>query len=162
MRYYHYRIQDGDWTIGDEGAAVIAVCFGRRTLTGEFQRTPLGEEASRQIGEYILGGRMEFSLPMRLSGTEFQRGIWRLVQEIPYGETRTYAELARESGRPLAARAVGQACGRNPVLLLVPCHRVVGADGALTGYAAGTALKKRLLDMEKGKLTAATGGEKCI
>jgi methylated-DNA-[protein]-cysteine S-methyltransferase len=102
-----------------------------------------------QLGEYFAGERQDFDVPIRLSGTPFQQRVWRELARIPYGATITYAELARRMGNPAASRAVGAANGRNPISILVPCHRVVGANGELTGYAGGLAKKQWLLAMER-------------
>ncbi len=105
-------------------------------------------EAVRQLGEYFAGNRREFDLPLRMHGTEFQRCVWRALNEIPYGETWSYGELAKRIGNPNASRAVGLANGRNPISILVPCHRVIGADGSLTGYGGGLQRKQWLLAHE--------------
>ena len=105
-------------------------------------------EPVRQLGEYFAGERRTFELPLAPSGTPFQRRVWQLLQGIGYGERRTYGELAAELGNPNAARAVGLANGRNPISIVVPCHRVVGSSGALTGYAGGLTNKQWLLDFE--------------
>ncbi len=101
-----------------------------------------------QLAEYFARTRTSFELPLEPHGTDFQRAVWHALAEIPYGETRTYAEIARAIGRPAAIRAVGAANGQNPLSIVVPCHRVVGADGSLTGYAGGLANKRRLLEVE--------------
>ena len=101
-----------------------------------------------QIEEYLNGVRREFDLPLDLRGTEFQRRMWSTVAAIPYGQTRTYADIARTMGKPLAVRAVGAANGANPLPLVVPCHRVLGSDGSLTGYGGGLDVKQKLLEME--------------
>ena len=106
-------------------------------------------EAARQLQEYFAGCRREFSLPLAPRGTEFQRQVWYALEGIPYGETRTYGEIARAIGKPKACRAVGMANHRNPLSILVPCHRVVGADGSLTGYGGGLEAKQFLLELEK-------------
>ncbi|MEU8520151.1 methylated-DNA--[protein]-cysteine S-methyltransferase [Streptomyces sp. NBC_01216] len=108
------------------------------------------DEVIRQLDGYFAGERKEFDLPLRLVGTDFQLRVWELLRCIPYGETRTYGELAEELGNPGAARAVGLANGRNPVGIIVPCHRVVGAGGGLTGYGGGLDRKRRLLAFEAG------------
>jgi methylated-DNA-[protein]-cysteine S-methyltransferase len=108
------------------------------------------EEARRQLGEYFAGGRRTFTLRLAADGTPFQRQVWAGLARIPFGATSTYAELAREVGRPGAARAVGAAVGRNPLSIVVPCHRVVGTSGALTGYAGGMDRKRHLLALEQG------------
>jgi methylated-DNA-[protein]-cysteine S-methyltransferase len=102
-----------------------------------------------QLDEYFAGERQEFDVPLKLEGTPFQRGVWRELARIPFGTTITYAELARRIGRPTASRAVGHANGRNPISILVPCHRVVGAGGQLTGYAGGVDKKRWLLERER-------------
>ncbi|NEY34745.1 methylated-DNA--[protein]-cysteine S-methyltransferase [Streptomyces sp. PRKS01-65] len=103
-----------------------------------------------QLQAYFTGELREFSLPLRLAGTPFQRRVWDELNRIPYGETRTYGELAGALGIPSASRAVGLANGRNPVSIIVPCHRVIGANGSLTGYGGGLDRKRRLLDFERG------------
>jgi methylated-DNA-[protein]-cysteine S-methyltransferase len=105
-------------------------------------------EAVRQLGAYFEGDLTRFDLPVRLHGSAFQQEVWHALTEIPYGETTSYGELARRVGRPGAARAVGLANGQNPVAIIVPCHRVVGADGSLTGYAGGLHRKRILLQLE--------------
>ena len=112
-------------------------------------------KAIAQILEYLDGERTEFDLPLDLRGTEFQRAVWRELRAIPFGERRSYREVAEAVGRPKAVRAVGAANGSNPVSLIVPCHRVVNSDGKLGGYGGGLALKARLLEME-----ACAGGDR--
>jgi methylated-DNA-[protein]-cysteine S-methyltransferase len=103
---------------------------------------------SRQLEEYFSGRRRHFDLPLDLHGTEFQKRCWRELLKIPYGETRSYAEIARAIGNPSAVRAVGLANGQNPIAIIVPCHRVIGSDGSLTGYGGGLDVKRRLLELE--------------
>ncbi|AIS01377.1 methylated-DNA--[protein]-cysteine S-methyltransferase [Streptomyces glaucescens] len=107
-------------------------------------------EAEEQLEAYFAGRLTEFTLPLRLHGTPFQRRVWEHLRTIPYGETRTYGRLAAALGNPRASRAVGLANGRNPIGIIIPCHRVVGTDGSLTGYGGGLARKQRLLDFESG------------
>ena len=102
-----------------------------------------------QLDEYFAGQRKEFDLPLRLDGTPFQRTVWAALREIPYGETTSYGELADRIGKPTASRAVGLANGKNPIGIIVPCHRVVGANGSLTGYGGGLERKQHLLDFEQ-------------
>ena len=97
--------------------------------------TPLLQEAEEQLNEYFAGVRREFDLPLAAKGTPFQQAVWAQLRKIPYGEVRTYGQLAAALGNPKASRAVGSACHRNPLCIVVPCHRVIGADGSLTGYA---------------------------
>ncbi len=115
---------------------------------GDPDDTPFGE-ASEQLGAYFAGELKEFTLDLHFAGTPFQRTVWEELRRIPYGETRTYGELAATLGNPKASRAVGLANGRNPIGIIVPCHRVVGADGGLTGYGGGLPRKRRLLDFER-------------
>jgi methylated-DNA-[protein]-cysteine S-methyltransferase len=104
--------------------------------------------AIAQLGEYFAGARRTFELPLAPRGTEFQRRVWRALREIPYGKTISYGELARRIGQPSASRAVGLANGANPLPIIVPCHRVIGADGTLTGFGGGLAVKRKLLALE--------------
>ncbi|MEU6623219.1 methylated-DNA--[protein]-cysteine S-methyltransferase [Streptomyces litmocidini] len=116
---------------------------------GEPDPRPFGE-AIRQLDAYFAGELTEFDLPLNLIGTPFQLRVWQQLLRIPYGETRTYGELAEELGSPGASRAVGLANGKNPVSIIVPCHRVIGAGGGLTGYGGGLDRKQRLLAFESG------------
>jgi methylated-DNA-[protein]-cysteine S-methyltransferase len=109
---------------------------------------PILLETERQLGEYFAGTRQEFSLPFDFGGTEFQRSVWHALMTIPYGETRSYAAIARQIGKPAAVRAVGAANGRNPLSIVAPCHRVIGSTGKLTGFAGGLGTKAFLLAHE--------------
>mgnify|MGYP000773019812 CR=1 FL=1 len=111
--------------------------------------TPLLQEAEEQLNEYFAGARREFDLPLAPKGTPFQKAVWAEMNKIPYGETRTYGQIAAQIGRPTACRAVGMANNRNPIVIVIPCHRVLGYDGKLTGYAGGLDIKERLLALEK-------------
>jgi methylated-DNA-[protein]-cysteine S-methyltransferase len=126
----------------------------------EDRRHPVLMEAERQLAEYFAGRRMVFDLPLAASGTPFQLQVWQALLRIPYGETRTYGAIAREIGHPAAARAVGAANGRNPLSIIAPCHRVIGASGALTGFAGGLAVKRYLLDLERDDLFAANASSR--
>lgn len=129
-------------------------------MTGQRHRPPeetfgtrddtLFASAREQLEAYFAGELNEFTLELRLTGTPFQRTVWEHLRRIPYGETRTYGELAAALGAPTASRAVGLANGRNPIGIIVPCHRVIGANGGLTGYGGGLDRKQRLLDFERG------------
>jgi methylated-DNA-[protein]-cysteine S-methyltransferase len=121
--------------------------LGPRILTGF-------ELVRAQLGEYFAGERSAFTFPIAPTGTPFQQRIWKLVRDIPYGETRTYAQLADAIGNRAAIRAVGLANGRNPICIVIPCHRVLGSDGGLTGYAGGLGRKLLLLEIE-GRSTLA-------
>jgi methylated-DNA-[protein]-cysteine S-methyltransferase len=116
---------------------------------GERSQSKILIEAERQLRAYFDGRLRKFDLPLDLRGTEFQRRSWRALLEIPYGETRSYGDMARSIGKPKACRAVGMANHRNPVSIIVPCHRVIGADGSLVGYGGGLDVKKFLLNLEK-------------
>jgi methylated-DNA-[protein]-cysteine S-methyltransferase len=122
--------------------------FGSRGAAEVFERARL------QLGEYFAGLRHEFDLPLALRGTPFQRSVWAALLEIPYGETASYGELAQRLGKPSAARAVGLANGKNPISIIVPCHRLVGSTGALTGYGGGLERKRYLLGFERLRPTS--------
>lgn len=115
-------------------------------------RHPVLRETARQLGEYFAGSLRRFDLPLAPRGTDFQRRVWAALEEIPYGETCSYGDLAREVGRAGGARAVGQANRNNPIGVIVPCHRVIAADGTLGGYAGGLERKRRLLALEGVRL----------
>jgi len=106
-------------------------------------------ETARQLRQYFAGKRREFQIPLAPRGTPFQQQVWKALTRIPYGETRSYAQLARSIRRPRAVRAVGAANGRNPFAIIVPCHRLIGSDGSLTGFGGGLAAKRYLLDLER-------------
>lgn len=122
----------------------------RLHLAGQDNRHPVLVETERQLTEYFAGRRRQFQLTLDPSGTEFQRTVWNALLTIPFGETRSYVQIAKQVGRPTAARAVGAANGRNPISIVAPCHRVVGSSGALTGFAGGLDVKARLLALERG------------
>jgi methylated-DNA-[protein]-cysteine S-methyltransferase len=152
----------------------MPTAIGQITLTGDgealtglymehhLRRPPLPAGAVRddaplvyaraQLEEYLAGERTRFDLPLRAAGTAFQREVWSALEQIPYAETISYGELARRVGRPSASRAVGLANGRNPISIVVPCHRVIGASGTLTGYGGGLDRKRFLLDLEAGRV----------
>jgi methylated-DNA-[protein]-cysteine S-methyltransferase len=110
---------------------------------------PVLMETERQLGEYFAGARQAFDLPLDFRGTGFQKQVWAQLLKIPFGETRSYADIARAIDRPTAFRAVGAANGRNPISIVAPCHRVIGTNGALTGFAGGIEAKRRLLEIER-------------
>ena len=111
--------------------------------------TPVLLAAEKQIREYLAGLRQTFDLPLSPAGTEFQKMIWAALQRIPYGETCSYQQVAAMVGKPNACRAVGMANNKNPILIIIPCHRVIGSNGKLVGYAAGLAVKEKLLELER-------------
>jgi methylated-DNA-[protein]-cysteine S-methyltransferase len=144
----------GELTIVAEDGALTAIYFPshkRLPAPSEFgARTEHGfEEAKAQLAEYFAGERRVFTLPLAPKGDAFQQKVWALLRAIPYGQTRSYRQLAAELGDPHLAQAVGNANGRNPLSIVVPCHRVVGADGSLTGYAGGLERKRFLLELEE-------------
>ena len=120
-----------------------------RPLSVPEGKTPVLAQAKRELCEYFAGARKTFTVPLNPAGTDFQRAVWAALRAIPYGETRTYGAVAAAVGRPKAARAVGNANNKNPILIFTPCHRVVGADGALVGFAAGLPVKEALLALER-------------
>ena len=124
----------------------------RATQAGAREDASAFADVCRQLGAYLGGEQRSFELSLDPLGTEFQRRVWRALAAIPYGTTTTYAEIARRIGNPSAVRAVGAANGKNPLSIVVPCHRVIGADGTLTGYAGGLAAKRRLLELERATL----------
>lgn len=140
----------GPLTIRSEGTAVTAVHFGTEPCP-ETRRTGLTDRAAEEIREYLAGKRTRFDLPLNPSGTPFQKRVWDALLTIPYGETRSYREIAEQAGSPKGFRAVGMANNHNPIAILIPCHRVIGADGSLVGYAAGLEIKTRLLRLEKAR-----------
>ena len=151
-------------TLVARGDALAAILFpqerpdrvplapGRR----DFQHPVLGA-ARHQLGEYFAGRCTAFDLPLDPAGTPFQQQVWLALRAIPFGETRSYADIAVAIGRPTATRAVGAANGRNPLSIVVPCHRVIGRDGTLTGFGGGLPAKTWLLAHERGGVTAAQG-----
>jgi methylated-DNA-[protein]-cysteine S-methyltransferase len=136
----------GDLSVGEHRHAPDPASFGPPATTGD---RVLGRAAA-QLAEYFGGTRTTFDLPLDVDGTDFQRLVWEALARIPYGVTRSYGQVAAEIGRPGASRAVGLANGRNPVSIVVPCHRVIGAGGALTGYGGGLERKAALLAFEQG------------
>jgi len=132
----------------DRGLAAVHLPNGA-PLTGEPRRTPILDAAATQLAEYFAGERTTFELPLDATGTEFQRRVWAALVGIPFGDTWSYGQLARAIGQPSASRAVGAANGANPLAIIVPCHRVIGANGTLTGYAGGMPMKQWLLAHEQ-------------
>jgi methylated-DNA-[protein]-cysteine S-methyltransferase len=144
----------GDLTAVTRGGPVTGLYFPHHwhmpdlASFGEYRDAGL-DEVRRQLGEYLDGERREFDVPVETAGSPLQERVWRLIGQIPYGATASYGELARELGGGVTAQEVGAAVGRNPVSIVIPCHRVVGASGGLTGYAGGLRRKRILLDLER-------------
>jgi methylated-DNA-[protein]-cysteine S-methyltransferase len=143
----------GPLTVVREGGALVRLAM---SPPGQFMDAVLGErtddgfaEVTRQLGEYFAGERTAFDLPLRPVGSDFELAVWDQLTRIPYGETRSYGSVAAAVGEPGGAQAVGAANGRNPLAIVVPCHRVIGADGSLVGFGGGLARKRFLLDLEQ-------------
>lgn len=150
----------GELLLVSDGSGLVALRFddarrGDPTPGGE--RDPVIRAAAAQLRGYFAGERTTFDLPLRPAGTPFEQRVWDALRRIPYGETTTYGVIAGRIGEPGAARAVGRANGRNPIPVIVPCHRVIGADGSLTGFGGGLACKRALLDLERGALSLGVG-----
>lgn len=136
----------GPMTLVQEGEALARLDFDVPSQPEEV--TPLLLEACRQLREYFAGERKVFALPLAPAGTEFQKKVWAALRDIPWGETRSYGDIARAIGKPTACRAVGMANGRNPLPIFIPCHRVIGTNGSITGYSGGLEKKRFLLRLE--------------
>jgi len=151
LRYSIIASPVGPLTLVTSEAGLRALYFGiRRPADGvETEDHPALQQAARQLGEYFAGERTVFEVPLDAVGTPFQHAVWHLLREIPYGTTTSYGVLAEKLGNPNKARAVGLANGQNPIAIIVPCHRVIGASGALTGFAGGLAAKAFLLRLEQ-------------
>lgn len=149
MRYRcHYQMPIGMICVEEEDGAVTGL-YIEEISTAEDHETELLQQVQIQLLEYFDHKRCNFDIPIRLEGTEFQKSVWKALQNIPYGKTYSYKELATKIGNPKASRAVGGANHKNPILILVPCHRVIGAAGNLVGFAAGLDVKEYLLKLEQ-------------
>ena len=152
MKYlFYYETPVGKTGIAEEDGAVTDLFFEGETAPtdAEIKETTVLKETYRQLDEYFREQRKEFHVPLKLKGTEFQKRDWAELLKIPYGETRSYGEIAKALGIPKGARAVGLANNRNPISIIVPCHRVIGFDGKLVGYGGGLHIKEALLKLEK-------------
>ena len=150
MKYFYVydNAAIGKIYIAQSGGFITDVVF--KPIEGAVEnKTPLITRAVEQLEEYFAGNRKEFDLPVKLSGTEFQKKAWVTLLDIPYGETRTYKQQAEAVGNIKACRAVGAANGKNPISIMFPCHRVIGANNKLTGYGGGIHIKKALLELER-------------
>jgi len=147
---FHYDYPLCGLDIAEEDGAICGVFFSKGEMPTGFEQaeTPLIKKAAAQLCEYFNGKRKTFNLPLVLHGTDFQVKVWEALQNIPYGETLSYGELAALIGNPKACRAVGMANNRNPIVIIVPCHRVIGHNHSLTGYGGGLELKRQLLELE--------------
>ena len=144
-----YDTPVGKLIIGEKNGSITRVTWTQLPKTYLQEETELILQCKNQLEEYFRGERKTFDLPLAPKGTEFQQKVWSALQEIPYGEVRSYKDIAEKVGNPKAARAVGMANNRNPIAILIPCHRVVGANGKLVGYAGGMEQKEKLLNLEK-------------
>ena len=141
----------GELIIHSNGRAVSAITNAQsedQAVPTESPNHPELSQAVRELGEYFAGKRTAFTFPMEADGTPFQKSVWDALLKIPYGKTVTYGQIAMAVGNPKGARAVGMACNKNPIWIAVPCHRVIGSNGSLTGYALGTGMKAKLLELE--------------
>lgn len=153
-RFTYYRSPYGEMTLQADDQGLLGAWFEIHTtkpkMLGQFvENDPILTQTIKQLDEYFAGQRKMFDLPISATGTEFQRKVWQALTTIPYGETWNYLDLANAIGNPKAVRAVGLANGKNPVSVIVPCHRVIGKNGKLTGYAGGVETKAKLLELEQ-------------
>lgn len=147
---FFYDSNIGKIGIAEDGQAITNIFFEKEeSVNFEVIETPLIKKAHKQLEEYITGKRKFFDLPIRPSGTEFQQKVWNALIDIPYGETRCYKDIAISIGNEKACRAVGMANNRNPISIIIPCHRVIGKNGKLVGYGGGLPIKEYLLKLEK-------------
>ena len=147
VQFATYSSPFGPVQIGHREGRIVSIRCG--SSAAPHMPSEVSELANLQLQEYFAGKRTAFDLPLELEGTSFQLAVWKAMLEIPYGETRTYGQLAAAIGRPAASRAVGQAANRNPIWIVIPCHRIVGSNHSLTGYAGGLSMKRSLLELEK-------------
>ena len=148
---FFYDTEIGRMSISDNGTEIISmeVAEGISECISHIQETELIRKAYEQLTDYLCGRRTNFDLPLNPEGTEFQKKVWDALCDIPYGETRSYKQVAEAVGNPKASRAIGMANNRNPIMIFIPCHRVIGADGSLVGYGGGLHIKEKLLSIER-------------
>lgn len=151
MYRYTFPSPIGSLTLCEQNNAIVKLAFDNEStvLTAQEAQTELLKNAAKQLDEYFAGIRTAFDLPLHPNGTEFQRSVWNALTNISYGQTKTYGAIAREIMNPNAARAVGNANNRNPIPIIIPCHRVIGASGDLVGYGGGLQRKQFLIDVEQ-------------
>lgn len=150
MKYYYtYSTDIGNISIAEENGFITDLRFASEIASAQKSETEVIFLASSQLKEYLSGSRKEFDLPLEISGTDFEKSVYRAVQQVDYGTTETYKHIAQKINKPNAVRAVGNANNKNPILIFIPCHRIIGADGSLKGYSAGLEIKKYLLNLEK-------------
>lgn len=148
---FNYHTKLGEISIKDNGHSIIEVYFIKDPQDQEtkLNETPLIKEAAKQLKQYFDGKRTSFDLPLEPKGTPFQQAVWEALEEIPYGQTRSYKQIAQRVASPKAYRAVGMANNKNPISIIIPCHRVIGANGKMVGYGGGLEIKEYLLTLEK-------------
>lgn len=153
-KVFFYEKEIGEIGIGEDNGAITDIFFGTEIdpIDTELRETPLIKKASKQLDEYFQGSRKIFDLPIFTKGTPFQQMVWDALKTIPYGETRSYKDIAVQIGKSKACRAVGMANNRNPISIIIPCHRVIGSKGELVGYGGGLNIKEKLLSLEGKKL----------
>ena len=149
--FYKYRTIIGPLFILENNGSIVGISNKVEGWQGTYKETEVIKETYRQLSEYFAGKRDSFDIPIKTQGTDFQEKVWNALKQIPYGETRSYKEIAIEIGNPKAMRAVGMAHNRNPIMIVIPCHRVIGANGQLIGYGGGLDVKEKLLTLEKAK-----------
>lgn len=150
INYYFYETIIGYLTISADEQGITDVSFGKRNpVHAVCQETPVIKQAVSELQEYFEGRRQEFTVPLHPQGTDFQLRVWQVLRTIPYGKTWSYKQVATAAGNPNASRAVGMANNRNPIAIIIPCHRVIGANGRLVGYAGGLDVKEKLLEIEQ-------------
>ena len=148
-KIFFYETPVGKLCIGEEDGVIVRTTWSKIPTEYVLEETELILQCKMQLDEYFRGERKTFDLPLAPKGTDFQKKVWNALQKIPYGETRTYGEIAAAVGNPKGARAVGMANNKNPIGIIIPCHRVVGANGKLVGYAGGMDKKEWLLQLER-------------
>ena len=148
-KIFFYETPVGKLCIGEEDGIIVRTTWSKIPAEYILEETELILQCKMQLDEYFRGERKTFDLPLAPKGTDFQKKVWNALQKIPYGETKTYGEIAAAVGNPKGARAVGMANNKNPIGIIIPCHRVVGANGKLVGYAGGMDKKEWLLQLER-------------
>ncbi len=156
MNYMIYHFEIGDMVIGEENEKIVLIEFlkdikVKRKIINSSKKIETKEikKAYIELKEYFEGGRKVFDIPIKLNGTDFQKKVWEELLKIPYGETKSYLDIAKSIGNPKACRAVGMANNKNKIIIIVPCHRVIGSNKKLVGYAGGLDVKEKLLNLEK-------------
>jgi methylated-DNA-[protein]-cysteine S-methyltransferase len=152
----YYKSPLGPIEIVGSRDSIIALNFVEEMLSGDDELTFCVKECLKQVDEYFKGQRREFFLNLQPAGTDFQKSVWRQLEKIHYGKTTSYGEIAAVIGKPNASRAVGSANGKNPIAIIIPCHRVIGSDGGLTGYGGGLWRKRWLIGFERGEVPPPT------